>query len=71
MSEFNDENILVDTSLQGNFKELLEERNELAKLSHLRELMLEELPNFMRLLIVGLLWAKQYDVLHCLIKLLI
>ena len=71
MSELNDINILVDTSLEGNFQELLEERNELTKLSHLGKLMLEKLPDLMGLLIVGLIWAQQYNILHSLIKLLV
>lgn len=71
MSELDDENILVDTSLQGSFHELLEKGDELAKLSHLGELVLEELPYFVRLFVIGLLRAQEDDILHLFIELLV
>lgn len=59
MSVFNDVNVLCDASFERNPCEIFEEWDEFSKLSDFRELLLEVLPDGVRLHVGGLFWPQQ------------
>lgn len=71
VSVLNDEDVLVDERLQGIQSDLLEKRNELSELTDLRELMLEVLPNLVRLHAFRLLASQQDLVSDLFIKIFV
>ena len=71
MPVFNQKHILINASLQCFLGHLPEERYELAKLPHLGELLLEILPDLMRLPVIGLRRRQQNLIGHLLVKVLL
>lgn len=70
MAIFNNENILDDAGLESATEQVLEEGNVLAEFADLGELVLEGLPDVVRLLAVSLLRSQQDLVAQHFVELL-
>jgi hypothetical protein len=71
VSKLDNKYVLVNASLESGGHQLLEKWNEFSELANLGKLVLEKLPNTMRVLFVSLFWAKKNDVFHLLVELLV